>query len=113
MLLRVSGQQNKETYDINAIRDPSIDSGVPHGTLILQLTDALIRGAQQDFESIRSAAIGSMGEQAVIDILTVASAFNGITRVADATGIPLDPNTEQSTEYIRAILDINRFADSK
>ena len=45
--------------------------------------------------------------------LTVASAFNGITRIADATGIPLDPNTERSTEDLRELLDINHLVKTK
>ncbi len=50
-----------------------------------------------------------MGEQAVVDTLVVASAFNGITRVADATGIPLDDSTLQATTQLRNDTGIDQF----
>ena len=43
MLLRVSGTQTQTDYDIAAVNDPTLDSGVEHGTWILQLTDGLIK----------------------------------------------------------------------
>ena len=113
MLLRASGQQIDHVYDIGAIRDTTLDSGVEHGTVILQLTDALIDNRLDDLETLRTNAFRVMSKQTTIDALTVASAFNGITRVADATGIHLDSNTENSTEDIRDMLDINRFAALK
>ncbi len=45
-----------------------------------------------------------------VDCLVVASAFNGITRVADATGIPLDENTEATTADMRAAVGLDAFA---
>jgi len=50
-----------------------------------------------------------MGAQQCIDALTVAAAFNGITRVADATGIPLDHNTDGSTAALRSATGIDEF----
>ncbi len=50
-----------------------------------------------------------MGEQAVVDALVVASAFNGITRVADATGIPLDDSTRGATVQLRQEAGIDEF----
>ena len=50
-----------------------------------------------------------MGENAMVDALTVAAGFNGITRVADATGIPLDPTTQEVTGSMRAETGIDAF----
>jgi hypothetical protein len=50
-----------------------------------------------------------MGTQSMVDALVVASGFNGITRVADATGIPLDENTQQMTVDMRESTGIERF----
>ena len=45
----------------------------------------------------------------MVDALVVASAFNGITRVADATGIPLDTNTAETTVDMRATVGLDAF----
>jgi hypothetical protein len=50
-----------------------------------------------------------MGQQQAVDVLVVASAFNGITRVADATGIPLDENTSAATGELRASVGLDAF----
>ena len=50
-----------------------------------------------------------MGEQQAVDALVVASAFNGITRVADATGIPLDENTADTTVEMRDAVGLDAF----
>jgi hypothetical protein len=50
-----------------------------------------------------------MGHQQAVDTLVVAAAFNGITRVADATGIPLDENTAATTVDMRAGVGLNAF----
>ena len=50
-----------------------------------------------------------MGIQPMVDALTVAAAFNGITRVADSTGIPLDENTLETTGEMREQTGIDRF----
>ena len=50
-----------------------------------------------------------MGTQSMVDAIVVAAGFNGITRVADATGIPLDENTQQMTVDMRESTGIERF----
>ncbi|NJN51958.1 MAG: hypothetical protein HC809_09485, partial [Gammaproteobacteria bacterium] len=61
------------------------------------LVEALIKGDHDAIHDACSRAQPQMGEDAVRDTLIVAAAFNGITRVADATGIPLDPPTATAT----------------
>ena len=50
-----------------------------------------------------------MSAQQVTDALVVASAFNGITRVADATGIPLTPIPQKQQSEMREQTGIQRF----
>ena len=44
-----------------------------------------------------------------MDALTVAAGFNAITRVADATGIPLDASTAAATADLRDATGIQAF----
>jgi hypothetical protein len=109
MLLRASGQFENGNYDVNSVTSDDIDPGVPHGEWLRALTEAAIRGDWLQLGNIRPQAEAAMGEQQTLDALTVAAAFNGITRVADATGIPLDQNTADTTVEMREETGIQRF----
>ena len=74
-----------------------------------ELTDAAIHGEWETLTELRNTATQHMSAQQVTDALVVASAFNGITRVADATGIPLDPHTAETTIEMREQTGIQRF----
>lgn len=77
-----------------------------------QLTEAAITGtpsAADGLAELRNQAAQQMGEQQMVDALTVAAAFNGITKVADATGIPLDDSTAQRTAQMRQTTGINDY----
>ena len=50
---------------------------------------------------------------ALVDAAAVAALFNGIDRVADATGIPLEDEKAESTAEIRAAIGIDDFAAAK
>ena len=109
MLLRASGERDGNTYDLSAVTDERGDSGVPHSDVIRALTEAAVGNRWDELASLREAASRTLGEQAMVDVLTVAAGFNGITRVADATGIPLDERARAATEDMRAAVGIDRF----
>ena len=109
MLLRASGERDGNTYDLSAVTDERGDSGVPHSDVIRALTEAAVGNRWDALASLRDAASRTLGEQAMVDVLTVAAGFNGITRVADATGIPLDERARAATEDMRAAVGIDRF----
>lgn len=48
----------------------------------------------------------------LVDAIAVASGFNGITKIANATGLPLDKGTEKSTVEMRAETGIDDFAEA-
>lgn len=110
MLLRASGDKDGRDYDIDAVTDPLLDSGVPSGEWLRSLTEAAVAGDGDALRGLRPAAAAEMGDQQMTDALVVAAAFNGITRVADATGIPLDDATENSTVDLRVATGIDAFA---
>ena len=109
MLLRASGERDNTAYDLNAVTDASHDSGVASATWMRQLTELAISSDWARLPATLAAASEEMGRQQAVDVLVVASAFNGITRVADATGIPLDVNTSASTGEMRASVGLDAF----
>lgn len=109
MLLRASGQQTNQDYDLTGITDSDHTAGVANEEHLRRLTDATVQGDWLTLADARREAEVAMGEQQVADALVVAAAFNGITRVADATGIPLDASTAQATQTMREDTGIDRF----
>ncbi|MEM7020261.1 MAG: hypothetical protein AAF512_23330 [Pseudomonadota bacterium] len=111
MLLRESSQAKGEAAELEIVTGLSEgDGNVLHGALLIQLTDAVRNWQVEDVHALSDALEPLLGAQGVVDAIGVASSFNGITRVADATGIPLDPNTESSTGELREVTQINAFA---
>ena len=108
MLLRGSGE-----FELQAVMDTTIDSGVEHGRLLGQLVDAIISRDWDLVATLREECVAVMGNQETVDSIAVASAFNGITRIADATGIPLDSGPAESTASMRSQLAINNFSYSE
>ncbi len=113
MLLRGSGEKTGEAFNLAGVTGASDDAiGVPDEALLLELTDAIISRNADDIERLRTAAVETLGAQAALDAIAVASGFNGITKVANATGIPLDDNTAATTVELRVVTGIDDYADA-
>ena len=110
MLLRESGRKSGTTYDLRAVTDAHTDPGVASANHLRALTEAVIQGRWESLDALCSAALDTMSPVAITDVLSVAAAFNGITRVADATGIPLDAATYTNTVELRREIGIDAFA---
>lgn len=109
MLLRASGQQENKEYDLRSVTMSDITAGVADEAHLRALTETTIKGDWLGLAAIREKTEEAIGLQQTIDVLVVAAAFNGITRVADATGIPLDENTKQTTSELRETTGIQRY----
>lgn len=95
--------------DLQAVVDRETNPGVEHGDLIRELTETVIEMRWEDLKKVREEAVEIMGPTATVDALAVASGFNGITRVADATGIPIDNYEDDIGRQIRETTGINDF----
>jgi hypothetical protein len=91
--------------------DPGSD--VPHGGALLAFTDAALGHDAAALDRARDAVRSAVGEAGLSDAAAVIGGFDGITRIADATGIPLEPEKATQTADFFAALDIGRFRREK
>lgn len=107
-MLRGSGKHSGTDYDFDGIVDGAGGSGVAHEAELLAFADAAI-GDDGRLAKARAALVASIGEEAMVDAAAVVAGFDAITRVADGSGIPLEPPKAEATAEWRARLGIDAF----
>ncbi len=110
MLLSVSGRKAGLTVDLDVATDSSRtgDAGVPHGAELLAFATAANRRSS-DLPAARAALEAAVGSEGLLEAASTVAIFNGLVRVADGTGIQLDPSMMTSTSETRAALGIDLF----
>jgi len=88
------------------------DCGVAHGALLVAFTEAVMSDDRAGAEERRRELIAAVGAEAFVDVVATIAAFNVVDRIADATGIPLDPLMQAMSVDVRAELDLGRFASA-
>jgi hypothetical protein len=88
-------------------------AGVAHGPVLCAFAEAA-HLSSSDLPARRAELVAAVGEGGLVEACLTVSAFNGLTRVADATGIQLDAGTMAATTDLRDALGINAYtgADS-
>ena len=66
-----------------------------------------------DLRAGRQAVLAAVGSAGLVEACLTVGAFNGLTRVADATGIALDGGTLAATRDVRAELGLNDMAGAR
>lgn len=112
-LLRASGQHDNREYALNGVMDGATATGVPGGGALLALVDAALGQNAATLQQARAAVRTALGEAALLDAGAVIGGFDGITRIADATGIPLEPTKQAQTADFFDTLGIGRFRMEK
>ncbi len=99
--------------DISAVRtEAAVDGGVEHGAALVAFTDAVMRGDHKSAEGERRRLLSLLGSEGFVDVASTIAAFNVVDRVANATGIPLDPMLAAMSEDLRTELGLDRFASA-
>ena len=111
MLLRRSGEISEESYNLSGVMGDA-DVGVEDEDLLVSIAEAVCAGDPVDLARMRAEAIGCIGTEKFVDAVGIASGFNGITKVANATGIPLDTRTEEVTASLREQIGIDNYSES-
>ncbi len=114
MLLRASGKLAGEPVDLRVVTDAGAagESGVAESDALLAFTDALVAHDGDALPPARADLLERLGPEGLVDAAAVASNFERMDRIADATGIPLDAPLAMMTEDLRAELDLGRFASA-
>lgn len=112
-LLRASGQHDNQDYALHGVMDGATATGVTGDKALLALVDAALAWDDAALVQARAVVRASLGAAALLDAAAVIGGFDGITRIADATGIPLEPaKAEQTADFFDA-LRIGRFRMEK
>jgi hypothetical protein len=88
------------------------DAGVEHGARLIAFTEAVMADDPRALRREREALRAVLSPSAFVDAAATIAAFNVVDRIADATGIPLDPMMEEMSAEVRRELDLARFASS-
>jgi hypothetical protein len=111
LLLRASGPTHDRAYDLGAVTGViDGDGGVPHGKLLTAFAEAVLNDDGIALTRARGALQEALGAAGLVDAAGVVGLFNAIDRVADATGIPLEPEKAAASVDFRAALNLDRFA---
>jgi hypothetical protein len=110
----VSGQIEGARYDLHGVTAAaeSRPVGVPREAELLALAEAVVRGGEADLARARRAALAALGPEGFVAAAAVASNFERMVRIADATGIPLDPPLDAISASLRGELGIDGFGSA-
>ena len=84
-------------------------SGVEHGSLLIAFAEAMARDDDTALTPARHAVIEGISPEAMVDAAGVASNFERMVRIADATGIQLDERMATLSQEGRDTLQLERF----
>ncbi len=87
-------------------------AGVPHGAELIAFVDAIIAG-DDEAATARARLTNALGPEAMVDAAAVAANFFMMTRIADATGTPLDERSVAMSNDLRADLGIEGFTSKR
>ena len=108
MLLRASSEAIGEEAKLGATIGRG-DSGVPAGDLLVAFAEAATRGSDS-LASVRAELREAVGPESFVAAAATVAIFNGLVRVADSTGIPLDDGTRNASVDFRDELGLNNYA---
>ena len=93
--------------------EAAASSGVEHGNLLIAFTEAMVRDDDATLTQTRHAVIEELSPEVMVDAAGVASNFERMVRIADATGIQLDKRMEVLSQEVRDALHLERFTAYK
>lgn len=113
-MLRESIEAKGESIDLEGLTDPACTriEGIPHSEALLKFANAFMGKDSAAFGEAREALARDMSPEAMVDAAGVASNFQRMVRIADATGIPSDAIIAVLQEDLCEKLGINEYVSA-
>ena len=108
-LLRASSEALGQEAVLEAAVGRAAASGIVHGEALVRFGEAVTRGSD-DADAARARLREAAGEQVFGQAAAIVGIFNGLVRVADLSGIPLDDSSLHASIDFRDALGLNDFA---
>ena len=113
-MLRASSDHNGDDINLNILTNGKPDNvSIPHSDLLIALAEAVLADDAASTAAARASVQAAMGDKALVDAAGIIGMFNGLDRVADATGAPLEDWKAADTAAMRLNLGIDAFAATK
>ena len=107
-MLRASAAAFEYDLKVEALRDPSIPTGIPGGNHMLRLVDAVLIGSEP-LGVVHNEIIAELGPESLVDAASVFGNFEMMNRVAEVSGIPIPQQGIDRNADLIDRLDIGRF----
>jgi len=112
MLLRESGKRANQALNLPVVTGAQGLLGLDHEAELMAVAEAVYEGDPTALSTMRQATVVALGSQGLVDAISVAAAFNGITKIANATGLPLDATTVTKTGELRKETGIDSYSEN-
>jgi hypothetical protein len=91
-MLRESVEMTEESIDLEGLADPVCTriEGLPHSEALLRFANAFMGDDRAALTQTREKIATEVSPEAMVDAVGVASTFQRVVRIADATGIPTE-----------------------
>lgn len=114
-MLRASIETDGAEVDYRGIADAESaeESTLPGASALIGFVEAAMSTDREATAAARERVRRELGSDALVDAAAIIGNFERMTRIADATGIPLDTSVKVMTESIREELGIDDFGRSE
>ena len=101
MMLRASVEAVGGTFDPRSVTEGASEAGadIPHAAALIAFAEAVVADQPEPLAEARRRIHDELGPAALVDASGVASNFERMVRIADATGIPLDPHLTDAARW--------------
>ena len=105
-MLRASSEAIRSEVDLARLE---VGAEVENGELLVRYAESAVRG-DSDLDKVREELASRVGQLGVIEAAATVSAFEGLNRIADATGIQLDAGLADESADFRSTLGLDAYS---